>query len=680
MAGDLITLSKKRNTGTQCCGGDHILSCNLAAVNLELLGDESIGLPGGFVLDFERNVNNDPNSFKYSSMDGEAVITYNPNTKGLHGHALSSKGDSYVIEYCGAVGHVWKTIDTINMEGDRGLEFPGPKNRLALTFGEPEPIPELESPSLTFGEPELEPEWESPSLSFGGLEPELESPSLTFGGLEPESPSLSFGGSEPESPSLSLGGLEPESPSLSLGGLEPESPSLSLGGLEAEFPSLTLSGGETEAPATIAYVPLSGVESVNVNGEEESDALTLNLGLVGETVGEVTPPDNTTVVTYTVMFYYTAEVAADTADLEGFFDQVIAETNTGYENSNIPLRIKKHCSAQLPSSFQEIGASALLSNLTYWNTDPATTRNGADTAALIALNLDYCGVAWFNQLASGYTFSVTKKSCATGYYSFGHEIGHNIGAQHNPETSTNSAFDYAHGHLIAQGTANTGARTIMAYSATGHSTRVNYWSNPDINHPITSTATGVAGTENNAALLTLRRYTLASVADESTGGCYSATTIAPVTTAPVTTIPPVTNAPVTTMPPVTNPPVTTMPPVTNPPVTTMPPVTNLPVTMPPVTNPPVTTMAPPPPVTTAGPPPSGTPSSGPIECGKVIKSAKKKNVKATSAEMCQKKCQKDWSKGCIAFNFSKRKGKTMCQHFLLITKNNKRTCSGRPWA
>merc|ERR1719215_996147 len=190
-------------------------------------------------------------------------------------------------------------------------------------------------------------------------------------------------------------------------------------------------------------------------------------------------------------------------------------------------------------------------------------------------------------------------------------------------------------------------RTVMAYSATGHSTRVNYWSNPDVNHPITGTPTGVAGTENNAALLTLRRYTLASVADESTGGCYSATTIAPVTTAPVTTIPP---------------------------------VTNLPVTMPPVTNPPVTTMAPPPPVTTAGPPPSGTPSSGPIEFGKVIKSAKKKNVKATSAEMCQKKCQKDWSKGCIAFNFSKRKGKTMCQHFLLITKNNKRTCSGRPWA
>ncbi len=63
LAGDLITLSKKRNTGNKCCGGDHILTCNLAAVNLALLGDESISLPGGFVLNFERNVNDDPNAY-----------------------------------------------------------------------------------------------------------------------------------------------------------------------------------------------------------------------------------------------------------------------------------------------------------------------------------------------------------------------------------------------------------------------------------------------------------------------------------------------------------------------------------------------------------------------------------------------------------------------------------------
>ena len=581
----MITLSKKRNTGSQCCGGDHILSCNLAAVNLALLGDESISLPGGFVLDFERNVNDDPNSFKYSSKDGEAVITYNPNTQGLHGHALSSNGDSYVIEYCGAIGHVWKSIDTENMEGDHGLEFPGPINRLALTFGEPEPLPEMESEPL--------------QLSFGSLEsePELESPSLQLGGLEPESPSLTLGGGEPES----------ELPVLSLGGLE------------------------TEAPTTMAYVPLSGVESVD--GGEELESQTLNLGIVGEPVAEITPADNTTVVTYSVMFYYTAEVAADTADLEGFFDQIIAETNAGYENSEIPLRIKKHCSAQLPSSFPELGATSLLNNITYWNSDPATTRNGADVAAVISLNLDYCGVAWFNQLSSGFTFSVTKKSCATGYYSFGHEIGHNIGAQHNPEASTNSQFSYAHGHLIQQGTANTGVRTIMAYSATGHSTRVNYWSNPNVNHPTTGTPTGVAELSNNAALLTLRRYTLASIADESTGGCNATTTgtTGSTNTSPVTTPGP---APVTPPPP------------------------------------------PPPPVTK----PPTIPSNGEIKCRRKITSFQSKKTQAKNPDDCQRKCQNNFMKGCVAFNFTENSKRNQCELLIITTKRERKSCYGVPFA
>ena len=39
--------------------------------------------------------------------------------------------------------------------------------------------------------------------------------------------------------------------------------------------------------------------------------------------------DNTTVVNYSIMLYYTPEVQANVADLDGFFDQVLAETNQG---------------------------------------------------------------------------------------------------------------------------------------------------------------------------------------------------------------------------------------------------------------------------------------------------------------------------------------------------------------
>ena len=53
--------------------------------------------------------------------------------------------------------------------------------------------------------------------------------------------------------------------------------------------------------------------------------------------------DNSTLVEYTVMFYYTPDFAKITADIAGYVDQVLAETNQGYVNSDVPLRVSKYC-------------------------------------------------------------------------------------------------------------------------------------------------------------------------------------------------------------------------------------------------------------------------------------------------------------------------------------------------
>ena len=53
--------------------------------------------------------------------------------------------------------------------------------------------------------------------------------------------------------------------------------------------------------------------------------------------------DNSTLVQYTVMFYYTTDFAKMTADIAGYVDQVLAETNQGYVNSDVPLRVSKYC-------------------------------------------------------------------------------------------------------------------------------------------------------------------------------------------------------------------------------------------------------------------------------------------------------------------------------------------------
>ena len=62
---------------------------------------------------------------------------------------------------------------------------------------------------------------------------------------------------------------------------------------------------------------------------------------------------------------------------------------------------------------------------TFANMKGTTTalRNTADAAALLAQDFDSCGVAYLSTYSSGSTISIATKSCALGYYSFGHEIG-----------------------------------------------------------------------------------------------------------------------------------------------------------------------------------------------------------------------------------------------------------------
>jgi hypothetical protein len=45
----------------------------------------------------------------------------------------------------------------------------------------------------------------------------------------------------------------------------------------------------------------------------------------------------------------------------------------------------------------------------------------------------------------------------------------------------------------------------MAYQGFGHSTRVNYYSNPFVTFPRTGTPTGVTGMANNARVITMNR-------------------------------------------------------------------------------------------------------------------------------------------------------------------------------
>jgi len=247
------------------------------------------------------------------------------------------------------------------------------------------------------------------------------------------------------------------------------------------------------------------VENFNENDDEVKGNDTIIMPELQRDIEQ----DSTTMVTYSIKFYYTPEFAATTPDIEGFIDEVIMETNAGYENSKIPLKAVKHCIEEA-TIHDEYKTSAILNKFANMKSSIEELRGTADVAALLVNYAWGCGSAKLFGFKTGRTISVTRKDCALGYFTFGHEVGHNIGLHHDRFTDYNEQYPSAHGHLIEKG-----FRTILAYPRPNHKRRVNYYSNPDVIFPFTGTVTGEPGQSNNAALLIRNRFALANIGDES---------------------------------------------------------------------------------------------------------------------------------------------------------------------
>ena len=120
---------------------------------------------------------------------------------------------------------------------------------------------------------------------------------------------------------------------------------------------------------------------------------------------------------------------------------------------------------------------------------PCRNTYKADEVLLLVANSDYCGLAWLMTTVSSSfktkAFGLVNWDCATGYYSFGHELGHNMGARHDwyVDDAKNSPYTYNKGYVNPGATTATRWRTVMAYNNEcadrGFScTRIQYWSNP----------------------------------------------------------------------------------------------------------------------------------------------------------------------------------------------------------
>lgn len=129
---------------------------------------------------------------------------------------------------------------------------------------------------------------------------------------------------------------------------------------------------------------------------------------------------------------------------------------------------------------------------------------GADHVVLIVDHAGpYAGIgyqmtdanaAYFDRFA----YSVVSRAYAAGHYTFAHELGHNLGANHDPANASGGYRHDSHGHQVP----SAGYRTVMAYACPSASCgRVGRWSNPSLT--LDGQPTGVVDVADNARTLNL---------------------------------------------------------------------------------------------------------------------------------------------------------------------------------
>jgi peptidyl-Asp metalloendopeptidase len=198
------------------------------------------------------------------------------------------------------------------------------------------------------------------------------------------------------------------------------------------------------------------------------------------------------------------------AQAQTLAQQAIDATNTAYINSKIRQRVRM-VHAQEYVYTETTSAGTDLSNLRN-NVDIQNLRNThkADLVAMLGEIQGACGIGYLmgsNQTSgsptSGYT--ATARSCAVGNLSFAHELGHNMGSQHNPENGSGATYSYGYGHYV-----NGVFRTVMSYvdPCPNGCTRRPYFSNPAVS--FNGLPTGIDNARDNSRSINLTADVIAN--------------------------------------------------------------------------------------------------------------------------------------------------------------------------
>lgn len=173
-------------------------------------------------------------------------------------------------------------------------------------------------------------------------------------------------------------------------------------------------------------------------------------------------------VTLDVLVLYSATAAADegAGALEARIQHAVDLGNTVLANSQIPGRLRLVHTEQAPFAEAGTAATDLLNLASSAGVSDLRTQHQADLVGLVVENSDAGGIARVLREvgANGdrsQAFFTVRRQRLGGHLTFIHEIGHNLGAEHDPANAVcpdEASRPYSFGHFV-----DGEFRTVMAY-------------------------------------------------------------------------------------------------------------------------------------------------------------------------------------------------------------------------
>ena len=213
-------------------------------------------------------------------------------------------------------------------------------------------------------------------------------------------------------------------------------------------------------------------------------------------------------------------VGGTTDAIQSLVLAAVANANLAYSNSHVNAQLRLVYSGEV--SYTESGIDTDLSRLSTKGdgildqVHTLRTQYGADVVTLIGNGYaagGTCGIGYLMTSVSTnfapYAFTVVDQSCAAGYLSYAHEVGHNQGLQHDPANAGSApSYPFAYGYQDPAGQ----FRTVLAY---GGATRIPYFSSPLVTY--NNAPTGTAS-QDNARALNSNVATVSNFVASVTGG------------------------------------------------------------------------------------------------------------------------------------------------------------------